>query len=438
MINLIMTCVTTPSFFVCVNGASHGYFRGGRGLRQGDPISPYLFTIVMEVFNLTLKQFIRDILCHGDVKSAKVVRDALNNFCSMSGLRPNMGKRIVFFGNLKDHVKKEILEVLPFSVGKLHVSYLGVPLVSKQLGFNNCRLQLIASVLSAIHVYWASVFMLPKTVINDIDKIMKGFLWNYGELKNGTAKIRLKGQSIWKVGIDPNTSAGWKQILSLRDKIKSHIVKKIGDGISSFTWFDKWWEKGVLSDILSADDIKRANLDLKIKVCDMIEDDKWKWPRDCRRLTTQDRLLKWYPGKEAVCHLCKTCLDSHNHLFFDCHYSKKIWDEVMRLIPQSQNTHVWEEIIDQAAKWPKNRSVMSIIKRISLAVSVYCIWNERNKRLFTKEVKDWEIVLKVIIYTIRFKLLSVKVKSPKQVKSIEEIWRIKFNTQSNEEIILEE
>ncbi|GJS60322.1 putative reverse transcriptase domain-containing protein [Tanacetum coccineum] len=120
----------------------HWYFKEGRGLRKEDPMSPYLFTVVMEVYNLILKQNLeRDnkyryhwgckqvtishlcfaddllVLCHGDSKSVKVVKKALDEFNSLTGLNPNMGKSIVFFGNLKEDVKKEISSVLPFNVG---------------------------------------------------------------------------------------------------------------------------------------------------------------------------------------------------------------------------------------------------------------------------------------------------------------------------------
>ena len=68
---LIMECVSTVSYSILVNGEPKGLIRPTRGLRQGLPLSPYLFLFCVEGLNVIL----RSAATHGDIHSFSICRN---------------------------------------------------------------------------------------------------------------------------------------------------------------------------------------------------------------------------------------------------------------------------------------------------------------------------------------------------------------------------
>ena len=52
------SCISTAKFLVLVNGVPAGFFPSSKGLRQGDPLSPYLFVMGMEVLSALIRRAI--------------------------------------------------------------------------------------------------------------------------------------------------------------------------------------------------------------------------------------------------------------------------------------------------------------------------------------------------------------------------------------------
>jgi mannosylglycoprotein endo-beta-mannosidase len=146
-----MSGVTSANFSVLVNGEPSPFFRSGKGLRQGCPLSPLLFILAMEGLSLLLKQkqiegkttgikvfrvvnilhllFIDDILImtNGSTQEWIEINNLLKTFCNASGLQINWNKSSFHYANLQDQTLTLLKALLPHSF--LHLSegfnYLG-------------------------------------------------------------------------------------------------------------------------------------------------------------------------------------------------------------------------------------------------------------------------------------------------------------------------
>ncbi|KAL2235467.1 UNVERIFIED_CONTAM: hypothetical protein Sindi_1278900 [Sesamum indicum] len=163
-IRWIEECIMTASFSIGLNGKPQGFFIGARGLRQGDPLSPYLFVLVMEVLHLGLLQLIEQdiqftyhwkcelarvfqlgfaddllLFCRADMDSIRVFKMGLHMFAEWSGLRLNVQKsHLIIFRSAQDR-KEQMLAVLGFQEGHLPMRYLGLPLLLSRLSISDCQ-----------------------------------------------------------------------------------------------------------------------------------------------------------------------------------------------------------------------------------------------------------------------------------------------------------
>ena len=59
LIDWMKWCISTASFSMLINGTPIGFFKSSRFLCQGDPLSPFLFMLVVEAFSQLIKRAVR-------------------------------------------------------------------------------------------------------------------------------------------------------------------------------------------------------------------------------------------------------------------------------------------------------------------------------------------------------------------------------------------
>ncbi|XP_062108509.1 uncharacterized protein LOC133819318 [Humulus lupulus] len=269
-----MVCVRNTSYSLLMNGRVQGSFKGKKGLRQGDPMSPLIFVLIMEYLTRSLQHaaqisnfryhpmckslkllnlcFADDLIlfCKGTRSAVTIFKEVLVKFSAATGLSINANKSHIYFGGVTATERRIIAQDIQFPEGSF-----------------------------PLRNYWMSVFILPQSIIKEVEKICRGFLWGasgsrrklhmaswhqvclpkaYGGLRfrDGTnwnrailAKyiwavlekqdllwvkwikdIYLKGVNFWSYIMKPDSSWYWRKLCHLRSKFSK--IEILAAGVS--------------------------------------------------------------------------------------------------------------------------------------------------------------------------------------------------------------
>ncbi|KAL2927768.1 LINE-1 reverse transcriptase-like protein [Bienertia sinuspersici] len=506
-VDWIMMCVSTPAFSLNINGETCGYFKGKRGLRQGDPISPLLFVICMDYLSrllvlvgkakgfdyhprcktlgLSHLAFADDliIMCKGDSSSARKVLQCLATFADVSGLVANEGKSNAYFCNVASGIKEEILKFSGFKEGQLPFKYLGIQISSKKLSSSDCsilvekiiqkirlwgsrslsyagRVLLVNSVLMTMHVYWSSIVILPKKVIQTVMAICRNFLWdgkaiysrappiawelvcrpkkagglgiqdcykwNIAALGKYIWDIANKNDSLWLKWVNHHyikgknwkrvtcpAGASWqlKQLWEVKDTLKHGYRKNVwlanpkGYTIASgYSWLRGDQEKVDWSGWVW----NRLNIPKHRFIC---------WLAMWNRLKTRSRLVLMGVTLSDLCPCCEQNAETLQHLLFECPFGSRMWDMlkektgVNATTDSLQNCNVWLQSVN-------NRFRRAVLQSMAAAV-VYHIWRVRNDVIWNQAIRRPDVVFQSLYREIYWRILSVL---PKKISLVDRRW----------------
>lgn len=116
-------------FLVEINGIPTKPFPAKKGLRQGDPIFPFLFDLAMEYLSRCLGR-VREILLLTLFFFSEIF------FSQVSGLEADLDKFQMYFGGIVDDIQQTMLNILHNYIGLLPFRFQGVPLSYKKLSYS--------------------------------------------------------------------------------------------------------------------------------------------------------------------------------------------------------------------------------------------------------------------------------------------------------------
>ena len=230
LIDLIMSCVSSSSSSIMFNGGCLEPFLPSRGIRQGDPLSPYLFILCMEFLGQLIEEkcsqkrwapvkssqggiafshlmFADDIVlfAKADHMNCLTIREVLDDFCSKTGQTISAAKSRVYFSpNVGGDIRESFCDTLGFASTPNLGKYLGIPIkhpgaTSQDYNFILDRVKnklagwkanllspagravLIQASSSTIPAYVMQCSLLPNRILEGIDRVNRNFLWGSTE-----------------------------------------------------------------------------------------------------------------------------------------------------------------------------------------------------------------------------------------------------------------
>ena len=254
-INLVHACISSPTFSVVINGQPFAKFRSNRGIRQGCPLSPYLFVLAINELSLALQEamsnsslvgivlgpncppihsllFADDLLICGraNCQEASIMMHILRSFCNNSGQAPNWSKSgIVFSRHVDPNTAAAIKQNFPVPDMDGSFAHLGHPLIlpgkDRTAAYNfvldkfksklstykadklshAARLTLIQSVFASIPIYYMSNILFSKKFIAKLTAIIRNFWWTGVRDETNSRSLCLRA---WKDICTPKKEGG--------------------------------------------------------------------------------------------------------------------------------------------------------------------------------------------------------------------------------------